>query len=150
LENARPLWVLAAEDDPDDRLLVSEAFVEADLPCRLDFVEDGDSLLAYLLGQEPYADKAEVRPSLILLDLNMPGKDGRETLAELKAHPQLRRIPVVVMTTSKAEQDILRSYELGVNSFIVKPITFDGLVDVVRVLGRYWLDVVELPPDASS
>lgn len=150
MENARPLWVLAAEDDPDDRLLVSEAFVEADLPCRLDFVEDGDSLLAYLLGKEPYADKAEVRPSLILLDLNMPGKDGREALAELKAHPQLRRIPVVVMTTSKAEQDILRSYELGVNSFIVKPITFDGLVEVVRVLGRYWLDVVELPPDASS
>ncbi|MEX1019401.1 MAG: response regulator [Litorilinea sp.] len=149
MENLKPIWVLAAEDDPDDRLLVREAFAEAELPCELDFVEDGNALLDYLLGRGDFADRQGQRPRLILLDLNMPGKDGREALAEIKAHPKLRRIPVVVMTTSKAEQDIIQSYELGVSSFIVKPLTFDGLVDVVRTLGKYWLSVVELPPDAE-
>jgi CheY-like chemotaxis protein len=149
LEQVKPVWVLAAEDDPDDRLLVREAFAEAALDCNLDFVEDGNALLDYLLRRGDYADKTGIRPRLILLDLNMPGKDGREALAELKAHPELRRIPVVVMTTSKAEDDIVQSYELGGNSFVVKPLTFDGLVEVVQMLGRYWLDLVELPPEAD-
>lgn len=150
MENLKPLWVLAAEDDPDDRLLVREAFAEANLPCQLEFVEDGNALLDYLLARGDFVNNKGRRTCLILLDLNMPGKDGREALAELKAHPQLRRIPVVVMTTSKAEQDVLQSYELGVSSFIVKPMTFDGLVEVVRTLGRYWLDTVELPPDVQG
>jgi CheY-like chemotaxis protein len=149
LDNIKPVWVLAAEDDPDDRLLVREAFVEANLDCNLDFVEDGNALLDYLLQRGAYAGKTGARPRLILLDLNMPGKDGREALAELKAHPELRRIPVVVMTTSKSEDDIVQSYELGGNSFVVKPLTFDGLVEVVEMLGKYWLELVELPPEAN-
>lgn len=149
VENVRPLWVLAAEDDPDDRLLMSEAFAEAGLPCQLDFVEDGNALLDYLLARGEFVENSGKRTCLILLDLNMPGKDGREALAELKAHPQLRRIPVVVMTTSRAEQDIIQSYELGVSSFIVKPNSFDELVETVRTLGKYWLDIVQLPPDVQ-
>ena len=90
-------------------------------------------------------DAARPRPGLILLDLNMPRKEGREALKEIKSHPDLRSIPVVVMTTSKAEEDIIATYDLGVNSFITKPVTFEGLVDVLGVIGRYWFEVVELP-----
>lgn len=150
MENSKPVWVLAAEDDPDDRLLVGEAFRDAGLNCNLEFVEDGDSLLDYLLARGNFAERQGRQPSLILLDLNMPGKDGREALAELKSHPQLRRIPVVVMTTSRAQTDILQSYDLGVSSFIVKPATFDALVEVVRRLGQYWLETVELPLDPDD
>lgn len=152
MDNAKSIVILVAEDDPDDRLLVREAFDESRLVNDLHFVEDGEELLDYLHRRNNYADQDAPYPGLILLDLNMPRKDGREALAEIKLNPKLRRIPVVVMTTSKAEEDILRTYDLGVSSFIVKPITFEGLVDIMTALGRYWFEIVELPtgPDAES
>jgi CheY-like chemotaxis protein len=114
----------------------------------LRFVEDGDELLDYLYHRGKYADAgSSPSPGLILLDLNMPRKDGREALREIKADPDLRRIPVVVLTTSKAEEDIYRTYDLGANSFITKPVSFEGLVAVMRDIGRYWIEIVELPPN---
>jgi CheY-like chemotaxis protein len=139
--------ILIAEDDPDDRYLAKEALSESRLANQLYFVEDGEDLLDFLRHHGRYAEEAPPRPGIILLDLNMPRKDGREALHEIKADPYLRRIPVVVLTTSKAEEDILRSYDLGVNSFIVKPVTFDGLVTTMQTLGRYWFEIVELPPE---
>ncbi len=144
--NPRSIPILIADDDADDRLMAKEALDECRLVNRVDFVEDGVELLAYLRRQGRYADMAKApRPGLIILDLNMPKMDGREALREIKADPALRRIPIVVMTTSKAEEDIYRSYDLGVNSFITKPVTFDGLVTVMRALGVYWVEIVELP-----
>jgi CheY-like chemotaxis protein len=144
--NPRSIPILIADDDADDRLMAKEALEECRLVNRVDFVEDGVELLAYLRRQGRYADMAKApRPGLIILDLNMPKMDGREALREIKADPALRRIPIVVMTTSKAEEDIYRSYDLGVNSFITKPVTFDGLVTVMRALGVYWVEIVELP-----
>ena len=118
----------------------------------LHFVENGEELLNFLHRREKFAQSNNPRPSLILLDLNMPRKDGREALREIKAHPELRRIPVVVLTTSKADTDIAKIYELGANSFISKPVTFDALVKVMRTIGSYWLETVELPSvrDVSS
>jgi CheY-like chemotaxis protein len=114
-------------------------------------VEDGEQLLDYLLRRGRWADPAQSpRPGLVLLDLNMPRMDGREALARIKAHPALRRIPVVVLTTSRAQADVLRSYDLGANSFITKPRSFGGLVEAMRVLGRYWTEIVELPPDGGE
>ncbi len=138
--------ILVADDDLEDRMLIEDAFEESRLANPLEFVEDGEELLDYLHRRNGYSDpSASPRPGLILLDLNMPRKDGREALKEIKSDPDLRRIPIVVMTTSKAEEDILRTYDLGVNSFITKPVTFEGLVDVVKMLGRYWFQIVELP-----
>jgi CheY-like chemotaxis protein len=109
-------------------------------------VEDGEELMDYLRRQGRYADPEQSpRPGLVLLDLNMPRKDGREALREIKSDPELRRIPIVVMTTSKAEEDIFRSYDLGANSYISKPVTFEALVELMKVLGRYWIEFVELP-----
>jgi CheY-like chemotaxis protein len=143
-----PITILMADDDPDDRLLAREAFEEARLSNEVRFVEDGEQLLDYLNRRGPWAAPgAAPRPGLILLDLNMPKKDGREALEEIKRDPALRRIPVVVLTTSKAEEDILRTYDLGVNSFISKPVSFDSMVETVRALGRYWFEIVELPPE---
>ena len=147
MSTTKPIVILVAEDDPDDRLLMREAFEESRLANELHFVEDGEELLDYLNKRNAYADQNAPYPGLILLDLNMPRKDGREALAEIKESPELRRIPVVVMTTSKAEEDILRTYDLGVSSFIVKPVTFDGLIRVMQALGRYWFEIVELPPE---
>lgn len=144
---AKPITILIAEDDPDDRLLAQEALDESRLVNDTRFVHDGEELLDYLYRRGKYADQEAPRPGLILLDLNMPRKDGREALSEIKLDPELRRIPIVVMTTSKAEEDILRTYDLGVSSFIVKPVTFDGLVEIMQTLGRYWFEIVELPPD---
>jgi len=149
MSSSKSIVILVAEDDPDDRLLVQEAFEESRLANELHFVEDGEELLDYLHRRNRYAEEAAPYPGLILLDLNMPRKDGREALAEIKLTQQFRRIPVVVMTTSKAEEDILRTYDLGVSSFIVKPVTFDGLVDIMRTLGRYWFEIVELPCEQS-
>jgi CheY-like chemotaxis protein len=143
----KSIAILIAEDDPDDRYLAKEALNESRLANQLYFVEDGEDLLDFLRHRGRYAEEAPPRPGIILLDLNMPRKDGREALHEIKADPQLRRIPVVVLTTSKAEEDILRSYDLGVNSFIVKPVTFDGLVTTMQTLKRYWFEIVELPPE---
>ena len=144
---SHPILVLVADDDPEDRMLIEDAFEESRLANTLEFVVDGEELMDYLHHRNGYSDpSASPRPGLILLDLNMPRKDGREALKEIKSDPDLRKIPVVVMTTSKAEEDILRTYDLGVNSFITKPVTFEGLVDVVKMLGRYWFQIVELPP----
>lgn len=142
--NNAPLTILLADDDPDDRLMVREAFEENHLLNPLVAVEDGEELMDYLYARGKFANVA-VRPNLILLDLNMPRKNGIEALREIKSDPSLRTIPVIVLTTSKAEEDILRTYDLGVNSFIVKPVTFDSLVDLVKQLGKYWFQLVELP-----
>lgn len=142
----KPVLILLAEDDPDDRVLLRDALTEGRLVNDLRCVEDGEELMDYLHHRGRYAGKsAAPRPGLILLDLNMPRKDGREALKEIKADPGLRQIPVVVLTTSQAEEDIFRSYDLGANSFVTKPLTFKSLVDLMRTLGRYWLEIVELP-----
>ncbi len=142
----KPVVILMADDDADDRLLAKDALAECHIPGELQFVENGEELLDYLLRRGGYAQQPGLpRPGLILLDLNMPKKDGREALREIKAHPDLRKIPVVVLTTSKADTDISEIYDLGANSFISKPVTFDSLVNVMKVLGNYWCEVVELP-----
>ena len=140
-----PIIILMADDDEDDRNLTKEALEEGHLVNQLRFVEDGVDLLEYLRGQGKYAAAPPPRPGLILLDLNMPRKDGRTVLSEIKNDPELRQIPVVILTTSKADEDIYRSYDLGVNSYIVKPVTFDALVDVLQTLEKYWFEIVELP-----
>ncbi len=142
-----PITILMADDDSDDRALTKEAFEEARLINDLRFVENGEQLLEYLRREGPYAPPAEApRPGLILLDLNMPRKDGRTVLKELKSDPNLRQIPVVILTTSKADEDVYKSYDLGVNSYIVKPVTFEALVDILQTLEKYWFEIVELPP----
>jgi CheY-like chemotaxis protein len=147
----KPITILLADDDPDDRLMTREALEESRLMNDFRWVADGESLLDYLRREGEYAaPDAAPRPGLILLDLNMPRKDGREALREIKANAELRSIPIVVLTTSKAEEDIYRTYDLGVNSFITKPVTFAGLVDVMKALGRYWFEIVELPPDQKD
>lgn len=144
--SAKPITILYADDDEDDRLLVEDALAESRLRNDLRMVEDGEQLLDYLHRRGAYADpEKSPRPGLILLDLNMPRLDGREALTAIKSDPDLRRIPIVVLTTSKAEEDILRSYDLGVNSFITKPVTFDALVELMKILGKYWFEIVELP-----
>ncbi len=146
-----PITILIADDDEDDRLLAQEALRESRLANNLHFVDDGEQLMEYLARRGKYADpERSPRPGLILLDLNMPRKDGREALQEIKSNPSLRSIPVVILTTSKAEEDVLRTYDLGVNSFITKPVSFDGLVQVMSRLGQYWFEIVELPPDHND
>jgi CheY-like chemotaxis protein len=143
----KPIMILMAEDDPDDRLLSREALQESHLANELRFVVDGEDLMNYLHRRGEYAaPKAAPMPGIILLDLNMPRKDGREALEEIKADPRLRRIPVVVLTTSKADEDILRSYDLGVSGYVTKPVTLEGLVNVLKTIGKYWFEIVELPP----
>ena len=145
-KSGEPIIILYAEDDEEDRMLVEEAFEESRLGNELHFVEDGEELLDYLYRRGRYAELIDrPLPGLILLDLNMPRRDGRDALKEIKSHPDLRRIPVVALTTSNAEEDIDCTYDLGVNSFIRKPVTFDALVDMVKTLGRYWFEIVELP-----
>ena len=138
--------ILMADDDRDDCLLVKEAFAESRLLNDLRFVADGVELMDYLLHRGQYQDERSApRPGLILLDLNMPRKDGREALKEIKSHRDLRSIPVVILTTSKEEEDILQSYDLGASSFNTKPVTFSGLMDAVQAMKKYWLEIVELP-----
>jgi CheY-like chemotaxis protein len=145
-DSCGPIVILMADDDPDDREMTRKALDKNRLANDLYEVTDGEELLDYLHHRGKYAPPAlSPVPGLILLDLNMPKKDGREALAEIKADPLLRRIPVVVMTTSKAERDILKTYDLGSSSFISKPVTLAGLVDVVRVIGEYWFQIVLLP-----
>jgi CheY-like chemotaxis protein len=148
----QPLTILLADDDEDDRELTRDALEDAHLANDLRCVVDGQDLMDYLRHRGRYADPDvdAPRPGIILLDLNMPKKDGREALAEIKEDPKLRRIPVVVLTTSKDEEDILRSYDLGVSSFITKPVTFVGLVDAMRAWSHYWFELVELPNNAST
>ena len=149
-EGGRPITILLADDDEDDRLMTRDALRDARLHNDLRFVIDGVDLMDYLQRRGRYSDpKESPRPGLILLDLNMPRMDGREALQEIKRDAELRSIPVVVLTTSKAEEDIIRTYDLGVNSFITKPVTFLGLVEVMKVFRRYWLEIVELPTDRA-
>jgi len=142
----KPIIILLADDDEEDRMLACDALAESCLSNDINCVTDGEDLMDYLHRRGKYiAPGAAPRPGLILLDLNMPKKDGREALREIKADPDLRQIPVVVLTTSKAEEDIYRSYDSGASSFISKPMTFEGLVDLMNGLGRYWFETVELP-----
>jgi CheY-like chemotaxis protein len=142
-----PIIILMADDDPEDQMLVREAWKESRLANDLRFVSDGEHLMDYLYRRGEYGDPgSSPRPGLILLDLNMPKKDGREALEEIKADPDLMRIPIVVLTSSKADEDIVSSYNLGVSGFITKPVTFDGLVRIMKALGKYWIEIVELPP----
>lgn len=143
-----PITILLADDDADDRLLAQEALEESRLANDLHCVEDGEELLDYLYHRGKYTDTANSpRPGLVLLDLNMPRKDGREALKEIKADPDLRQIPIIVLTTSKVEEDIYRTYDLGANSFITKPVMFESLVKIMKDLGNYWFQIVELPPE---
>ena len=149
--SAKTINILMADDDEDDRLLTREALEESRVLNRLDFVEDGVELLQYLRREGDYTDPDKApRPGLILLDLNMPRMDGREALKEIKEDPQLRGIPVVILTTSKAEEDMVRGYDLGAASYITKPVTFEGLVELMKAVGRYWVGFVELPSSAGS
>lgn len=143
--NLKPVIILMAEDDADDRLLAKDALSECGMAGELHFVENGEELLDYLQRRGKYSQSPHPRPGLILLDLNMPRKDGREALREIKNNPELRRIPVVVLTTSNAHMDIERAYELGANSFISKPVAFDSLVSIMRTIGQYWFATTELP-----
>jgi len=147
---SKSILILMADDDEDDRLMTKEAFEEARLANELRFVEDGEELLDYLYRRGAYSNPEDSpRPGLILLDLNMPKKDGREALSEIKADPELKQIPIVVLTTSKAEEDIYRSYDLGVNSFITKPVSFEGMVFVIGTLAQYWFQIVRLPENTK-
>ena len=145
--NQEPVIILLAEDDQDDCYLISEALDESGVENRLLMVENGEELIDYLYHRGKYTDQKEFpRPELILLDLNMPLKDGREALEEIKNDLDLKRIPIVVLTTSQAEEDILATYDLGITGFITKPMTFTGLVDIMKSIGNYWFQSVILPP----
>jgi len=138
--------ILLADDSEDDRLMTRDALNESFVLNDLREVEDGEQLMDYLHRRGQYTDPStSPRPGLILLDLNMPRKSGQEALAEIKRDPLLRRIPVIVLTTSEADEDIVRSYELGVSSFITKPVTFHGLVEVMKAFGKYWIEIVAIP-----
>lgn len=142
----KPVAILMAEDDDDDYLLTRQALEESHLLNTLTRVKDGEELLEYLRRVGKFQDPASSpEPGVILLDLNMPRKDGREALSEIKADAALRHYPIVVLTTSRAEEDVVRSYELGVSSVIRKPVSFDGLVRALAVFGQYWFEIVELP-----
>ncbi|GGJ98076.1 two-component system response regulator [Pilimelia anulata] len=141
---AAPIEVLLVEDDPGDVLMTVEAFEHNKLGNRLSVVPDGAAALAYLRREEPYPDA--VRPDLILLDLNLPKRDGREVLQEIKADEDLRQIPVVVLTTSQADEDIVRSYALHANAYVTKPVDFDRFIEVVRQIDDFFVSVVKLPP----
>ena len=140
--DARVINVLLVEDDPGDVLMTREAFDEY-LHNRLDVVTDGAAALAYLRKEPPYADVP--RPDLMLLDLNLPRRDGRQVLQEVKGDPDLRHIPVIVLTTSQAEEDVLRSYQLHANAYVTKPVDFDRFIEVVRQIDEFFVSVVKLP-----
>ncbi len=145
-----PIRIVVADDDPDDRMMIKDAFEEAKLGNPVDFVQDGVELMEYLRREGQYKNMAnQPYPGFILLDLNMPRKDGRTALKEIKESAELHRIPIVILTTSKAEEDIIKTYNLGVNSFICKPVSFDGLVEIVKTVGRYWIEIVALPPECK-
>jgi CheY-like chemotaxis protein len=145
-----PIRIVVADDDADDRMMIKDAFEESKLGNPIDFVEDGMELMEYLKREGKYASlSGQPYPGFILLDLNMPRKDGRTALKEIKESSELHRIPIVILTTSKAEEDIIKTYNLGVNSFICKPVSFDKLVDIVKTVGHYWIEIVALPPECQ-
>lgn len=142
----RSVPILIADDDEDDRKMIQDALKESRLLNNVHCVKDGEELMDYLHHRGKFTDQvAHPLPGLILLDLNMPRMDGREALREIKTTQHLRQIPVIVLTTSQVEEDIFRTYDLGVNSFITKPVSFESLVKVMKSLGHYWFDIVELP-----
>jgi CheY-like chemotaxis protein len=146
-----PITILLADDDEEDLLMTQDALQHSRLGNDLRFATDGEDLMDYLLRRGRYVDPADSpTPGMILLDLNLPKKDGREALYEIKSNPDLRKIPVIVLTTSRAEEDVFRTYDLGVSSFITKPVTFAGLVDAMKVLSDYWFEIVELPGTRSG
>jgi len=145
---ARPITILMADDDDDDRLMTQDALEESRVINNLHMVKDGVELLEYLRREGKYSDASLCpRPGLILLDLNMPRMDGREALNEIKSDPNLKTIPVVILTTSKDETDKIKGYTLGAASYITKPVSFEGLVELMKTLGKYWVEFVELPAD---
>jgi CheY-like chemotaxis protein len=149
-KSSQPIRIVVADDDADDRMMIKDAFEESKLGNPVDFVEDGVELMEYLSRKGKWAHLAnQPYPGFILLDLNMPRKDGRTVLKEIKESNELHRIPIVILTTSKAEEDIIRTYNLGVNSFICKPVSFDKLVDIVKTVGHYWIEIVALPPECK-
>jgi len=149
--SGKPITILLADDDEEDRMLTADALKESRVLNDLRFVGDGEELIEYLRHTGRYGDpQSAPRPGLILLDLNMPRKDGREALREIKADRDLRRIPIIVLTTSKAEEDIYRTYDLGANSFITKPVAFHSLVEIMKEIGRYWIEIVELPTNGHT
>jgi CheY-like chemotaxis protein len=139
----QPIEVLLVEDDPGDVLLIREAFDFNKVHNNLNVVSDGEQALDYLRGAGDYTDR--VRPDLVLLDLNLPRKDGREVLAEVKTDPDLRTIPIVVLTTSEAEEDVLKSYQLHANAYVTKPVDFERFVSIVRQIDDFFVSVVRLP-----
>jgi CheY-like chemotaxis protein len=141
----RPFTILLADDDEEDRELARDALQDSRLANEMKFVVDGQDLLDYLRHEGRWTAEDSPRPGIILLDLNMPKMDGREALAEIKADDSLRRIPIVILTTSKDEADVLSTYDVGASSFITKPVTFGGLVDVMKTWTQYWFEIVELP-----
>ena len=150
MKDMQVITILIADDDADDREMIREALQENYLLNDLRFVVDGEELMDYLLRRGKYVQPEDSpRPGLILLDLNMPKKDGREALGEIKSHPDLKSIPVIVLTTSKTEEDIFRSYNLGVNCFISKPVSFEELIEVTKSIGKYWFEIVQLPKPRS-
>jgi len=142
--NVRPIEILLVEDSPSDAALTVEALKAGKVVNKLNLVEDGVEAMAYLRREDKYA-KA-IRPDLIMLDLNLPRKDGREVLAELKNDPALKTIPIIVLTTSRSDKDILQSYQLNANCYITKPVDFQHFIDVVKSIKQFWLTVVTLPP----
>ncbi|MEU3626504.1 two-component system response regulator [Amycolatopsis coloradensis] len=142
-ESLEPIHILLVEDDPGDVLMTQEAFEHHKIRNTLSVVSDGEQALQFLRREAPYEDAR--RPGLILLDLNLPRKDGRQVLSEVKASPELRTIPVVVLTTSEAEEDILRSYDLHANAYVTKPVDFDRFIEVVRQIDNFFVTVVKLP-----
>ncbi|MFT4032668.1 MAG: response regulator [Siphonobacter sp.] len=142
----KPVVLLVADDDEDDREMTKEALEENFVLNEIHFVEDGVELIDYLFRRGKYADPQDSpRPGLILLDLNMPRKDGREALREIRSNPDLRSIPIIVLTTCRAEEDILRRYDLGINCFISKPVSFTDFIEVTKSLGKYWFEIVQVP-----
>jgi len=148
--DSEPITILLAEDDPDDALMAREALEESRVANPLHIVEDGEQLMDYLYCRGRHSDRnPDDLPGLILLDLNMPKKDGRQAILEIKNEPRFKRIPIVVLTTSRAEEDICRTYDSGVNSFISKPVSFESLVEIMKTLSRYWFEIVELPSNTG-
>jgi two-component system response regulator len=146
----KSLHVLIADDDPDDRLMTSEALIQSLTPSKISFVEDGEELLDFLHQRGKYTEGNVTHPDLILLDLNMPKKNGIEALKEIKSDHELKHIPIVVLTTSKVEEDIYRTYDLGVNSFVTKPVSYGSLVNTMKIMGKYWFEVVRLPSERNT
>ncbi len=144
--NTVPVTILIADDDEEDRLMAKDAIEEARLMNDLHFVEDGEELMDYLYNRGRYTDKkSSPTPGLILLDLHMPRKDGRQALKEIKSDPTLKRIPVIILTSSKEDRDIISAYDIGVNSYITKPVSFAALVEVMQSLRTYWINIVKRP-----